>query len=298
MSDFDEIEKTFVRQIGPVPACLPLAMLRAHAESVLPSDADARVGAHLAKCKLCRMLLKDLRSLDNQPFTAASRDRVHSIIPIPPQKSSATPWYAISAIAAGLAIITFLLTTTTNHLPPTLQIATTQAPQPIHQSNLPRSLLKITKLPPPQSAVSAIVFRGAVSASEPDAAELAAAFVAYNNNNYPLAAARFSTLAARFPKSDIPVLYLGVIQLLTENKSAALATLAHADAIARPSRKDAASWYHAAAALLAQSADAPALLRSVCNRGKSPFTQQACSLSQASELDQAHQTPLSLNPAR
>jgi hypothetical protein len=234
------------------------------------------------------MLLKDLPSLDNQQFTPASRERIRSTIPIPRQKSSATPWYAISAIAAGLVIIAFLLTTA-NHQPPTQQIATTQAPQPIPQSNLRKSRLKITKLPPPPPAVSGIVFREAVSATEPDAAELASAFVAYNNNNYPLAAARFTRLATRFPSSDIPVLYLGVSQLLTGNNSAAFASLAHADAIARPRQKDAASWYHAAAALLAHAPNAPALLRSACNRANSAYSPQACSLSQASVPNQVHQ---------
>lgn len=280
MSDFDQIEKDFRHKIGPVPACPPLDMLRAHAESVLPSDAEARIGSHLAQCALCRMLLNDLPSLDNQGFSRASRDRVRSTIPVLPQKSSVTPWYAISAIAAGLTVIGFFLATA-NHRQSTRQIATTHAPQPLLQSN-PQPQLQIAKLPPPPPADSSIVFRGAVSATEPNQDELAPAFTAYNNNNYTLATARFAKLASRFPSSDIPVLYLGVSQLLNRNDSAALVSLTHADAIAKPTRKDAASWYHAAAALMAHSPDAPALLQSLCNRGSSTYAQKACSLSQAS----------------
>lgn len=296
MSDFDENEKTFVRRIGPVPACPPLAMLRAHSESVLPSDADARVGAHLAQCTLCRMLLKDLPSFDRQPFAPTSRDRMRSTISILPQKSSTIPWYAISVIAAGIAVITVLLTTETRQQPLQQIASTTQASQTLSQSNHPQSNLQIVKLPPPPSSLG-LVFRGAISAREPTAAELAPAFAAYNNNHYALAAARFARLATRFPNSDIPILYLGISQLLTGNNSAALASLTQADAIARPNRKDAASWYHAAAALLTHSADASHLLHSVCDRGHSAYTQQACSLSKGSEPNQAHQNPGPQNPA-
>jgi len=131
------------------------------------------------------------------------------------------------------------------------------------------------------------VFRGAVSTTDPDATELAPAFAAYNDNNYAAAATRFANLATRFQKSDIPILYLGVSQLLAGDNSAALASLTHADAIAKPSRKDAASWYHAAAAALSHSPEAPALLQSLCSRNNSTYAQQACALTPKSNPNPA-----------
>ncbi len=71
MSDFDQNEKTFVSEIGPLPACPPLAMLHAHGQSVLPAEAEARIGAHIATCALCQMLLRDLSSLEEQNLSQA-----------------------------------------------------------------------------------------------------------------------------------------------------------------------------------------------------------------------------------
>jgi hypothetical protein len=283
MSDFDEIEKAFVSERGPLAACPPLAMLHAHGQSVLPVETEARVGAHIASCALCQMLLRDLSSLEEQNLTQAAKNRIHSSIPVPGQRSAPGPlhWSILSAVAAGLAIIAFFLYTGRNHRQPT-QLTAVSAPQPAAQFHL-----QITKLPPPPTTGPDLVFRGAISTADPDATELAPAFAAYNNNDYALAATRFASLAPRFPKSDIPILYLGVSQLLAGDNSAALASLTQADAIAKPNRKDAASWYHAVAAALAHSPSAATLLQSLCSRNNSTYAQQACSLSSKSESNPA-----------
>jgi hypothetical protein len=274
MSDFDNIEKTFVNEIGPLAACPPLAMLHAHGQSVLPVEAEARVGAHIANCALCQMLLRDLSSLEEQNLTQAAKNRIRNSIPVPQQESAAgrLHWSIVPAVAAGLAIIAFFLYAGRNQHQKTQQIAASP-PQPASHIHL-----QIAKLPPPPTDSPGLVFRGAISSTDPDAAELAPAFAAYNNNDYALAATRFANLTARFPKSDIPILYLGVSQLLAGDKSAALASLTQADTIAKPSRKDAASWYYAAAATLVHSPEAPALLQSLCSRNKSTYAQQACAL--------------------
>ena len=283
MSDFDEIEKIFVSEIGALPACPPLAMLHAHGQSVLPVEAEARVGAHIATCALCQMLLRDLSSLEEQNLTQTAKNRIRSAIPVPEQRSAPgrLHWGILSGIAAGLAIVAFLLYTGRNHRQPAQQVAGS-APPAAAQFHL-----QITKLPPPPTSSSGLVFRGAISTTDPDATELAPAFAAYNNNDYALAATRFANLATRFPKSNIPILYLGVSQLLAGDNSAALTSLTQADAIAKPSQRDAASWYHAAAAALAHSPEAPALLQSLCSRNNSNYAQQACSLSSKSDPNPA-----------
>lgn len=281
MSNFHEMEKAFVDQIGPVPVgCPPLDLLRAHGQSVLPEKAEAEVGHHLAQCPVCQMLLSDLSSLDEQNLTHPARNRIRTNIPVPRQESTANRfrWYIISAVAASLILVAFWLSSGRLHRVSTTQSAASPAP-----STQTMADLQIAKLAPPQEAEAGLVFRGAVSDSEPDATELAPAFDVYNKGDYPLAAIHFRQLASRFPKSDVPVLYLGVSQLLAGDNSSALESLTKADALAKPSHKDAASWYHAAAAVRAQSADAGALLQSVCSRRGSPYSQQACSLSASAQ---------------
>jgi hypothetical protein len=215
------------------------------------------------------MLLNELPSLGDRNLSQTARNRIRRNVPIPQQQSKR--WYVISALAAGLAFVAFQLFAGRRQLSaPQLATSTVHA--------VPMNL-EISKLAPPPDAKSELVYRGAASSTDPDAAELAPAFAAYNQENYLLAAARFGQLAKHFPGSDIPLLYLGVSQLLSGDNSAALESLAQADAIAKPARKDAASWYHAAAAVRGHSPDAPALLQTLCSRGSSTYAEQACSTS-------------------
>jgi hypothetical protein len=269
MPNFDEVEQSFVSEIGLVPTCPPLEILRAYRQSVLPEDGQSKVGEHLAQCRLCQILLNDLPLLEGQSLTRAARDRIRENIPVRPQPSHR--WYVASAVAAGLALVAFLLFAGRHHA---------TAPQ-VAASAIPAVTvnLAIEKLPPPPEVKSELVFRGAVSSTDPDAEELAPAFAAYDREDYRLAATRFDQLTERFPGSDIPILYRGVSQLLYGNDPAALESLAQADAIAKPSRKDAASWYHAAAAVRVHSPDASALLQALCRRDNSGYARQACTVS-------------------
>jgi hypothetical protein len=268
MPNFDEAEQLFVNEIGPVPTCPPLEILRAHGQSVLPEDEESKVVEHLAQCPICQILLNDLLSLEEQSLTRAARDRIRENIPAPPRQ--ATRWYVVSAVAAGLAFVAFLFFAGRAR-----QNAPQVAASAVHAVPMD---LPIEKLPPPPEAKSELVFRGAVSSADPDAEELAPAFTAYDREDYQLAARRFAELATRFPGSDIPILYLGVSQLLSGNDHDALESLSRADAIAKPSRKDAASWYHATAAVRAHSPDAPALLQALCSQNNSAYARQACSV--------------------
>jgi hypothetical protein len=111
------------------------------------------------------------------------------------------------------------------------------------------------------------------------------AFEAYANDDYPLAAHRFTLLADQFPRAELPFLYLGVTQLLQQDNAHALTTLNRADTLAQQNhstQKDAAAWYHALAAVATQSADSPTLLHTVCTNTQSPYSPQACELEKQS----------------
>jgi hypothetical protein len=269
MPNFDEVEQSFVSEIGPVPSCPPLGILRAYTQSVLPEVGQLKVGEHLAQCPLCQIILSDLPSVEGQSLTRGAQSRIRENIPVPIQKP--VRWYVVSAVAAGLAFVA-ILPFAGRHRPTAPQVAASAVH--VVPINLP-----IEKLAPPPEAKSELVFRGPASSTDPDAEELAPAFAAYDREDYKLAATRFDQLARRFPGSDIPILYMGVSQLLSGDDPSALESLTRADAIAKPSRKDAASWYHAAAAVRAHSPDAPALLQALCRRDNSAYARQACPVS-------------------
>jgi hypothetical protein len=278
MPDFDEVEQSFLSEIEPVPACPPLELLRVHGQSVLPDEIESRLNIHLVQCQVCRMLLDDLSCINEPGLTQAARERIRKNVPVPQTTSPARRfrWYVASAIAASLALVAVFLSSGRFQQKSSPQVPTspTTNSEPVTQLNL-----QVAKLAPPPTAESGLVFRGAVSGADPDADELAPAFAAYNKDDYSLAVSRFAKLASRFPRSDIPILYLGVSQLLEGDNAAAVESLAQAEQLAKPSRKDAATWYHAVAAVRVHSPDAPLLFRSLCNRHDSPYAQQACAVS-------------------
>lgn len=63
-----------------------------------------------------------------------------------------------------------------------------------------------------------------------------------------------------------------------QDDPSALTSLTRADKLATGDRKDAATWYHAVAAVRTHSPDASDLLRDLCRRDKSHYAQQACEL--------------------
>jgi hypothetical protein len=258
--------------------CPPLALLRAHQEGVLPDALASDVNLHIEECSLCQMLLTDLQHVPQPGITPNERDEILRKLP---QASTKVPaswrWYAASAAAILLAVAGAFLFLRQPQANQSDQAVIQPAPttQPIS----PR--LQIAKLAVPIGLAPGLALRGEAPAQQPTAAEMSPAFEAYAKDDYPLAAQRFTELADRFPRAEIPFLYLGVTQLLQQDNTHALTTLTRADSLAQQNRsdqKDAATWYHALAAVAAQSPDAPHLLRVVCASTQSPYSQQACEL--------------------
>ena len=278
----DEVEEALPNGLRPTPPCPPLPLLLAHQEGVLPEEAASSISSHLQHCGLCRTLLADLEHLPQPGLSEHERDRLRGKLPLPsPPSSGKWRWYASGAAVAAVLLVGAFFTLRPAPVPPApatqaTQATPPQAPAPIQKPEQPR--LQVAKLDPPLELASELVLRGSAPGDRPTASELLPAFKAYGANQYPLAVERFSLLAKRYPRADVPLLYLGVAQLMVQDDHAALASLARADQFAAKTRKDAASWYHAVAAVQTQSPEASALLHDLCHRNKSHYAQQACAL--------------------
>jgi hypothetical protein len=277
VTNFGDRERSFVKEVGPLPKCPPFEILKAYEQAVLPEPAQVEVGLHVGHCSLCRMLLKDFASLEEPHLSPGANERIRQQIPISDSSVSSRRsrlWLVGGAVAAATVMVAILLgysfhqekkTTVASVVPP--------VPAPSHLVQL-----ELEKLPPPSSLQEGLVFRGGAVRPEPTAEELGHAFHAYQTADYRDAATQFSALARRYPKSDIPVLYLGVSQLFLGENQAALSSLSAAEIVARPSRKDVSSWYRAVAAMRVQSSEAKALFESLCGWDQSAYAQRACQI--------------------
>jgi hypothetical protein len=264
----------------PTQHCPPVSILRAHQEEVLPATLAADVNLHIEQCPLCQMLLTDLQHLPQPAITTQERDRIlrklpHASSPVP----AGWHWYAAAAAAFILAVAgAFLFLRQPQANQPNQ--AATQPTQTTTQQSL-TSRFQIAKLALPIGMAPGLVLRGEAPTQQPTADQLSPAFEAYANDDYPLAAQRFTELADQFPRAELPFLYLGVTLLLQQDNVHALTSLNRADTLAQQNhstQQDAAAWYHAQAALATNSSDAPHLLRVVCASTQSPYSKQACDL--------------------
>ncbi|MEO6982954.1 MAG: hypothetical protein ABI072_07540 [Edaphobacter sp.] len=273
-------EEMLPKGLRPSPPCPPLELLLAHRGDVLPPEAAPEVSRHLEHCGLCRTLLADLDQLPQPGLTQHERDRIYSKLPIPhPAFYGKRWWFAGIAVAAAVLLVGVFFALRPISVQPAQNAQTTQPNLP--KATPPRQekpLVEVAKLAPPIELAPELVLRGGAPSDQPDASQLAPAFEAYGSNDYPTAAGRFRLLAKRYPRADVPLLYLGVTQLLMQDNQSALTSLTRADSLATNARKDAASWYHAVAALQTHSPEAATLLHDLCRRKQSQYAKQACAL--------------------
>jgi hypothetical protein len=287
MSDFFSNEPdTLPAGVYASQTCPPLALLRAWKEDVLTAELARDVASHAGSCTHCNTLVSDLEDLPQPGITAAERARIRQKLPLiaPTARTGGWRWYSVAGAAASLVVAGVLLAINQTEHPRQAHIddpAVTE-PIPTHAVTLqpmsPPAEPQVAKLELPMDLSPALVLRGEAAASEPTAQQLAPAFDAYQRNDYPLAAERFSQLAKQFPRSGTPFLYLGVTQLLAHNNADALFNLTRAEQFVSPTQKDAASWYRALAARRTGASNASELLDAICGRNGSPYAQQACQL--------------------
>lgn len=272
MSDFDATEHEFVQAVHPLPACPDPDLLIAANQGVLPPDIERTIQKHLLHCGICKTLLNDLASLEPPNLTAKQHRHIRSEIPGMPVQNRMNR-VILSAIAAAAILIAALWLIHRSHAPASAASTSSSAATTLTSINVP-----LTKLDPPAETATDAESHSKVSVGRPPAFELATAFAAYRQNKYRVAATDFSVLAQRYPESDIVFLYLGVSQLFLDQNEDALASLGRAEAIAKPERQEAASWYHAIAALRLQDTESKTLFEQLCSHHGSPYSDQACAV--------------------
>lgn len=194
--------------------------------------------------------------------------------------SKSWQWYAVSgALAAVLLVCAVLaLRTWPSRSTEPAQTAQVAQPEPTVPSQEQQPQVEIAKLAPPLALAPGLVLRGGGPTDRPNPDQLAPAFSAYEKSDYPVAADHFDLLAKQFPRAEVPVLYLGVTQLLMHDDQAALTSLTRASQLATGETKDAAAWYLAIAAVRMRNPEAAGLLHDLCRRPKSAYAEQACVL--------------------
>jgi len=286
-SDFDSEELELSALHGEPPqACPPLNLLLAHQEGVLPPELAQRIQQHLDRCPLCPMLLADLATLPEAPFTPGQEQRIAARLP---STDAGTPTVISSgpvrsrrhlAAFAAIAAVMIVCITVGSHMFLHRQPAPVANNAPPAVPSTPPATVAALEIPlaplaPPGNDTVAPLTRGAHGA-EPSIDELLPAFDAYNTADYATAAKRFATLRKDYPHSEIVLLYLGVSQLFLHQDADAAATLALARHAATPSSADAAEWYSAIAAQRLHSPDAKALLDSLCKKPGSKYSAESC----------------------
>ncbi len=288
----DDAMEALLLEHARAGVCPPPDLLFAAEEDVLPEQAGVSIREHLAQCALCRTLLAELASstpaLDAD---SAARIRAHMQKRIDKPSSAAKNTapahkpgfrlFALSLAAAAAVLAVGVLGVFSYRLwhssAGPARAALNRPSVPSVPANIPE-LHRIAALAPPDD-VAAMVMRGGSAGSGPTVKDLLPAFRAYNRSNYAQAAAAFAPLAARFPKSDIPPLYLGVSQLELGHNLAAKSALSQAYALAGAVRHDASAWYLAVADLRLHQAKAAApLLRGLCAKPGNPYALRACAL--------------------
>lgn len=216
MPEFDPIEESLPEALRPIRPCPPLKLLLAHKEDVLPENAAAEITGHLEHCGLCRTLLADVEHLSPPGLSKREQELMRRRMPIPEAVDSTKwRWYAVSGAVAAVLLVGAFLGLRARPVQP---VQTAQILQPKQSETVtPKQVqpqLEVAKLAPPLDLAPGLALRGSGPSDQPGPDQLAPAFDAYEKNDYSLAADRFDLLAKQFPRADLPMLYLGVTQLL------------------------------------------------------------------------------------
>jgi tetratricopeptide (TPR) repeat protein len=106
----------------------------------------------------------------------------------------------------------------------------------------------------------------------------AEAFAAYNAGDYAKAIAAFGRAEKSNPESVVPVLYMGVSQLLVNDDTDAFATLQDASQFEDDRYQNDADWYLAIAALRTHSAEAQPVFHHICLKRGAAHAAEACAI--------------------
>jgi len=269
---YDHTEQDLHSRTASAAPCPPLNLLLAVGQDVLPPDVEQQVTAHIQTCGLCQMLIKDFADLPEANLTVLHSADIRATIPRPQHVAGEVRSHTSRSVFAIAAMVLFALcgfaAYRAFHQP--------TAPPLVAVVEAPKRITPFEKLAPPDMALD-MGSRGSHHQAAPSADQLLPAFTAYNSGDYATAQTAFATLAQQYPKSDLPLLYLGVTDLLLGKNREAADVLSKADTLAAPTRKEHIAWYRALAAQRTDDPSTNTMFSTICAAGGT-YSARACSL--------------------
>jgi len=267
--------------------CPDPSVIQAAMGFVLPDVPGAQIRAHVDGCPMCRLLVRDLESLDDAPLPERDANRIWARVVqktiesgITPKTLSSqpdravtkwwTPFFRPWAIAAAAMVVIVLAISlsvgirlvraprdnseASNSLPDVSPRENTAAspPQSIPSpSTSTTTAFILEKAPVRLPASAAMVWRGGADADSDRASaelkELEIALEPYRAGNYAEAELRLTRLAKKYPRSAEARFYLGVSQLFLNKDQEAVGNLKEARSLADRTLSGQAAWYLAMA---------------------------------------------------
>jgi len=280
--DLDPEEQEFLRECAGPPApgadCPGPGLLLAAQAGVLPEEAAPGVASHLASCRYCQVLVRDLKDREMAKLTTEEERRIRARI-FSSAKSETTPWWLplgrplpVAAMATLLVVAGVAIYFSRQSTPPRAgPVASKEsAPTPV------AAALRLDKPPVRLPLASVLIPRGQGGAQETYLRDLGAALDAYRKDDFAEAARRLEPLTTRYPRAVEAHFYLGVCRLFLQRNPQAVESFREAKGLAeRPFARD-IGWYLGLAYDRAGQPDlARVQLRALCEE-PGEYQERAC----------------------
>lgn len=272
--DIEDASEASLFQIGAGAQCPPTDLLMPAVEGTLPPELRARTQWHVDRCRVCKVLVEALASMEFEP-TPSEKQRIDRRVGAR-GSGGRRAWAASRAAAAAL-----FLAATAALLLPDLYLS---APLPVVRRvaadrRLP-PVEHVLALRPPEIELppAALVLRG--GSIDPYIDRLANALAPFRRGQYSRAAVELSAVARRHPREPHARFYAGAARLMNGDAAGAIPDLERASrlAVSDPPLSESASWYLAVALeRTAGSEAALPVLAGLCaeSRGRNPNACQA-----------------------
>ncbi|MBZ5537016.1 MAG: hypothetical protein LAO31_13770 [Acidobacteriia bacterium] len=289
-SDLDAFEAEAIKESGGLldslrkqrSDCPPVPMLRAAHAGVLTEEVQSAVTAHVAGCRLCRVLQADFAALDS---TEASPQEVEQIlIHVRRQagKSDGSSFWrfnifswrtAMATAALVLSVVLIVWEVKTPQQPgpvpsPVAEVKPTPAPQIPEAFRLEKPAVKMT--------LGVLTWRSNKNGRDQFLKDMAPALEAYRNDNFNASADSLQTLSSKYSESVEVFFYLGVSRLFLAEYPAAIKALEQAARLADDSFSPDVLWYLSISCQRSgQTEMARGYLQQLCG-GSSGYAARAC----------------------
>ena len=261
--------------------CPPPSLVLAASESVLPAAEQQQIQRHIAECKLCQVLCREMNEPEAADPTGAEKAAIWAKIEArQPKLQSVWSWLWKPALGLALAstAATLFVLNNTHPAPKPKKNEISDIDRPKPPSHLPVEMAAV-KLP----VGDAIIWRGSgddkKSAQTAYLRALGEALKPYRANQPEDAARALEQVEAKFPKGAEAAFYRGVSLLLAGQDTAAVLALEKARGLA-PAALRADIQYYLALSYehTDRNSEAAALFRTLCDEPGERHTQSCDAL--------------------